>query len=115
MTDRSDKWDKFEKIGWIIGTLKKSIFNVPLLILIGLFVFGATFAYVYFVMPPAYAGESMKIFEDGIIYEGCDGTKWFSAPCTIHYKGESYDCKVADGYGDYLSPKCIEVIMRSIP
>jgi len=52
---RSDKWDRLEKIGRIIGTLKKSLFNYKLLILIGIIVFGATFAYVHFVVPP-YTG-----------------------------------------------------------
>lgn len=48
MTKRSERWDRIEKFGNI---LKKSLFNVPLLILIGLFVFSATFAYVNFVVP----------------------------------------------------------------
>ena len=49
---RSDKWDRIEKIR---ASLKNSIFNVPLLILVGLFVFGVTFAYVHFFVPP-YTG-----------------------------------------------------------
>lgn len=52
MTKRSDKWDRAEKFG---ALLKKSLFNVNLLILIGIIVFGATFAYVHFVVPP-YTG-----------------------------------------------------------
>jgi len=56
---RSDKWDRIEKIR---ATLKNSIFNVPLLILVGLFVFGATFAYIYFFVPPIYASEVLEIF-----------------------------------------------------
>lgn len=52
MTKRSDKWDRAEKF---VAVLKKSLFNVNLLILIGIIVFGATFAYVHFVVPP-YTG-----------------------------------------------------------
>jgi len=52
MTDRSDKWDRVEKFG---ALLKSSLFNIKLLILIGIIVFGATFAYVHFVVPP-YTG-----------------------------------------------------------
>ncbi len=48
MTKRSERWDRIEKFGNI---LKKSLFNVPLLILIGIIVFGATFAYISFVVP----------------------------------------------------------------
>ena len=52
MTDRSERWDRIEKFGAI---LKKSLFNYRLLILIGIIVFGATFAYVSFFVPP-YTG-----------------------------------------------------------
>jgi len=52
MTKRSDKWDKIEKIR---SSLKNAIFNVNLLILVGIIVFGATFAYIHFVVPP-YTG-----------------------------------------------------------
>ncbi len=52
MTDRSERWDRIEKFSSI---LKKSLFNIRLLILIGIIVFGATFAYVHFVVPP-YTG-----------------------------------------------------------
>ena len=52
MTRRSDKWDRIEKIR---ASLKSAIFNVNLLVLVGLFVFGVTFAYAYFIAPP-YTG-----------------------------------------------------------
>lgn len=49
---RSDKWDRWEKIR---ASLKNSLFNVNLLILVGIAVFGVTFAYVHFFVPP-YTG-----------------------------------------------------------
>ena len=64
---RSEKWDRIE---WIRSHFKSPIFNVMLLIIVGFFVFGATFAYVHFFVPPAYAGEdkTFKAFDDGITY-----------------------------------------------
>jgi len=54
---RSDKWDRIE---WIRSHFKSPIFNISLLIMIGIIVFGATFAYVHFFVPPAYAGEMIQ-------------------------------------------------------
>ena len=54
---RSDKWDRIERIR---AHFKNPIFNVSLLIIIGIIVFGATFAYVHFMVPLAYAGELIQ-------------------------------------------------------
>ncbi len=54
---RSNEWDKIERIR---SHFKSPIFNIMLLIIVGLFVFGATFAYVHFFVPPAYAGELIQ-------------------------------------------------------
>ncbi len=54
---RSDRWDRIERIR---AHFKNPIFNIALLIIIGIIVFGATFAYIVFMVPPAYAGESIQ-------------------------------------------------------
>ena len=53
----SDGWDRIERIRI---HFKSPIFNIMLLIIVGLFVFGATFAYIVFMVPPAYAGEPIQ-------------------------------------------------------
>ena len=53
----SDGWDRIERVK---SHFKSPIFNIMLLIIVGLFVFGATFAYVHFFVPPAYAGEPIQ-------------------------------------------------------
>lgn len=114
---RSNEWDKIERIR---SHFKSPIFNIMLLIIVGLFVFGATFAYVHFFVPPAYAGEdnTFKVFDDGITYiiENKNGWLYQIEGFKILHEGEIYDC-TPDGYhlNQFLSPVCVEIIMRSLP
>ncbi len=104
----SDGWDRIERVK---SHFKSPIFNIMLLIIVGLFVFGATFAYVHFFVPPAYAGETFKIFDDGITY-------WKDGDYIhIMLDGEIIDCTMSNtwSYRGYLSPICVEIIMRSLP
>jgi len=113
---KSDKWDRIEKIKSMIK--KDPIFNISLLILVGLIVFGATFAYVHFIVPPAYAGETFKVFDDGVTYIVEKKNAWLYEVdgISIFHDGVEYDC-TPNGYhnNQYLNPVCIEIILRSIP
>ena len=68
------------------------------------------FAYVYFVVPPVYAGEQYKIFEDGVTYISNGEFQ-----PSILYDGKEYDCGYNPifSYKGYLAPECVEIIIRT--
>ena len=61
---------------------------------------------------------TFKLFEDGVTYKVHEGHGFlYDAPdVSIIHEGNEYDC-LPDGYhsNQYLSPFCVEIILRSIP
>lgn len=104
------------------------IFNPKILIVVGLVLFTIMFLWAL-GSEPAYAGKNTiqnlvgedgtyKIFEDGVTYKVKSEGNWLyeADDINIIYDGVEYDC-VPDGYhsNQFLSPLCVEIIMRSIP